>query len=419
MMSQHTGNVQKGKYQKPGIENLILENNKQESRTIYQVSTFKPEQCGIAAWTEDKINYSHGVNPLFRNRVIAINGFRNLSEYADPVDFGIERDNKKDYVLAAEFANENGDMASIQHEFGIFGGDRGKFIGDYLLDFLDNLKKPVMMTAHTVLGDVDDERSIKRKELFKEIIPKANHIIAISNTSRELLIKEYGVIPDKITMVYHGVHDFNETIDHSRQIIGGLEGRFVISTVGLVRSKRGFEQVIRALPRVVEKHPDLLYMIAGKTHPKEFGLDGSEPYREKLQEEVKNLNLENNVLFINKWLPLTSLLRYIQASDMAITPYTDPKQISSGVLSYNLGLLKPVISTPFAYAKEVLADGRGIVLPDFNNPESISDALIYVLDNREIVKKMQEKITPFREQMRWPNVAKKYIEVEQKLIDSY
>jgi len=402
-----------------GIENLIVKDNKQNSKTIYQVSTFKPEQCGIAAWTEDKINYSQGINPLFRNRVIAINGFRNLSEYADPVDFGIERDNKKDYPLAAGFANENGDVVSIQHEFGIFGGDRGKFIGDYLLYFLDALQKPVMITAHTVLGDVEDKRSFKRKELFKEILPKVNHIIAISDTSRKLLVNEYGVAPEKITMIYHGVHDFNETMDHSRQIIGGLEGRFVISTVGLVRFKRGFEQVIRALPRVVEKYPDLLYMIAGKTHPKEFGPNGSEPYRNKLQEEVKNLNLENNVLFINKWLPLTSLLRYIQASDMAITPYTDPKQISSGILSYNLGLLKPVISTPFAYAKEILAEGRGIVLPDFNNPESISNVLMYVLNNREIIKKMQEKIIPFREQMRWPNVAKKYIGVEKKLIDSY
>ncbi len=389
------------------------------SKTIYQLSTFKPEQCGIAAWTEDKINYSHGVNPNLRNRVIAINGFRIQSEYADPVDLCIERDKREDYPLAADFVNERGDLASIQHEFGIFGGERGKFIGDYILDFLDRLEKPVMMTTHTVLGDVgDDESDQKRKEIFREILPNIDHVIAISNTARDLLIKEYGINPEKVTMIHHGVHDFEETPEHSRKIIGGLENRFLLSTVGLIRSIRGFEHVIRALPRVVEKHPDLLYMIAGKTHPKEFAEDGSEPYRMGLQKEVQDLHLENNVIFINQWLPLNILLRHIQASDMAITPYRDPKQVSSGILSYNLGLSKPVISTPFAYAKEILADGRGIVLPDFNNPESISEALLEVLDNRELVTQMKERIKPLKEEMMWSNVAKKYIGVEKKLMNS-
>jgi len=288
-------------------------------------------------------------------------------------------------------------------------------MGDYALDFLDKTKKPKLITCHTVLKDAEqDKQANERKKVLQKIFPKTDEIIVISNTAKNILIDEYNIDSNKINVILHGVHDFNETTEHAKKLLG-LEDRFVISMVGLVRKKRGFEYVIRALPPVAEKYPEILYVIAGSTHPKEIERN-REPYREFLEKEVRKLKLEDNVLFVNQYLTLNSLLRHIQASDVGITPYTDSRQVSSGVLSYNLGLEKPVISTPFLYAQEILADGRGIILPDYNNPESISDALMDLLNNREKIQKIIKKIKPFKEQMRWPNVAKKYIEVEKRLI---
>ena len=389
--------------------------------TVYNISTFRPEQCGIASWTEDKINYSHGIDPAFRNKVIAVNGFRNKNEYSDFVDFCIDRDNLEDYVDAAKFLNNDSDckVVGIQHEFGIFGGKEinGKRTGNYLLEFINNLKKPIVTTCHTALESPFDKEDIpvfnERKKTLNEILSKSKKVIAISNTAKEILMG-YGVNSEKIEVIMHGTHRFNELPDHSKKILG-LENKFVMSMVGLVRRKRGMEYVIRSLPPVVEKYPNFLFVISGKTHPKEF-VGEKEPYREFLKKEVSRLNLENNVLFVDRYLPLTSLLRHIQASDLCITPYTDPRQTSSGVLSYSLGLEKPVISTPFIYAKELLGNGRGIVLPDFNNPDSMSKAILDLLDNPEKIKSIKEKVAPLKEEMLWENVAKKYIEIEKSLI---
>ena len=389
--------------------------------TVYNISTFKPEQCGIASWTEDKINYSHKADPPFRNRVIAVNGFRRKNEYSDFVDFCIDRDNLKDYIAAAEFLNNtpNSEVVGIQHEFGIFGGKEisGKRVGDYILEFINHLKKPIVTTCHTALEAPLNEEDVpifdERKKILAEILSKSSKIIAISNTAKKIFL-DYGIKSEKIEVILHGTHKFDESPKNSKEILG-LENKFVMSMVGLVRRKRGMEYVIQSLPPVVEKYPNFLFAISGKTHPKEF-IGDKEPYRDFLKSEVSRLKLEKNVLFIDRYLPLNSLLRYIQASDLCITPYTDPRQTSSGVLSYSVGLGKPVISTPFSYAKELLSDGRGIVLPDFNNSDSMSKAILDLLNNPEKIQSIKEKVAPLKEEMLWENVAKKYIKIEKSLI---
>lgn len=391
---------------------------------IYQLSTFRPEQCGIASWTEDTINYCHKVDPSLPNRVIAVNGFRSKSEYGDFVDFCIDRDDEEEYVRAAEFVNQNSgiELVNIQHEYGIFGGERinGHAIGNYVLSFLDTLEKPKMITCHTVPSQrtaQDTKLFSRRKEVLTQILGKVDKGIVISNVAKDILVNEYGTDPEKLEVILHGTHDFDESYEDSRSILG-LEGKFVVSMVGLVRKKRGIEQVIRALQPVVEVEPNFVYVIAGKTHPKEI-IDGEEPYRDYLKKEVARLGLEDHVMFVNRYLPLASLLRFIQASDVCITPYTDPRQISSGVLSYNVGLEKPVISTPFLYAKEILAEGRGVVLPDFDNPESISKAIIDLIEHPEKIKIIKENIRPFKGQMNWMNVAKRYVDIEKQVISEF
>ena len=389
--------------------------------TIYNLSTFRPEQCGIASWTEDKINYSHKVDPTFRNRVIAVNGFRRKNEYSDFVDFCIDRDNLEEYISAAKFlnSNPNSEVIGIQHEFGIFGGKEinGGRVGDYLLEFINHLKKPIVTTCHTALDTPLNENDApvfdERKKVLTEILSKSNKIIAISNTAKEIFVN-YGIEAEKIEVILHGTHKFDELPEHSKKILG-LEKKFVMSMVGLVRQKRGMEYVIQSLPLVIEKYPNFLFVISGKTHPKEF-IGNKEPYRDFLKSEVSKLKLEKNVLFVDRYLPLNSLLRYIQASYLCITPYTDSRQTSSGVLSYSIGLGKPVISTPFNYAKELLSDGKGVILSDFNNPDSMSKAILNLLDNPEKIQNIKEKIAPLKEDMLWENVAKKYIKIEKSLI---
>ena len=383
-------------------------------KKVVHVSTFKPEECGIASWTQDVIDYSIHEDPYLINRVVAMNVSRRPEEYPDFVDFCIEKERIEDYIDAAEFLNsdEGTDLVSIQHEFGIFGGNQG----DYLIEFLDRLKKPSLLTCHTVPRQQEtDRKSRERREVLSRILPRVTSIMAISQTATNILQTEYKIKPEKISKIYHGTHDFSESRDEAKKIIGNLEDRFVISTVGLVRPKRGMEKVIHALPDVVKKHPHMLYHIAGKTHPKKL-INGNDPYRKMLQEETRRLGLEDNIRFTNHYLPLNSLLRNIRASDLGITPYSNVGQISSGVLSYYLGLGVPVISTPFLYAQEVLADGRGIILPELDNSDAITDTLLDVLDNPKKLEQMKANMAPFTEQMRWPNVAKQYVKEERKLI---
>lgn len=399
--------------------------SKTQSKKVFHVSTFRPEKCGIAYWTEDKINYLHMAHPTTRNRVIAVNGFRSVSDYGDMVDFAFERNDLGDYVKAAEFVNKDPDAKAvwIEHEFGIFGGmvnppvslRENLPVGNYLLNFLDNLDRPTGITCHTVLKDAHKNKdATARRDVFRQIVKRVNHVVAISSTARDILVGEYGVDSKKVTTIYHGTHDFAENQEHAKKVLG-LEGRFVISTVGLVRKKRGMEHVIRALPRVVEDHPEIVYVIAGATHPKEK-VDGREPYREELEKEVQRQGLQKNVVFVNKELPQNSLLRHIAASDIAVTPYGDPRQVSSGVLSYCVGLGVPVISTPFLYAEEVLGEGRGVVLSDFGNSDSISNAIRSLLENPERIFKMKENMAPIQDSMRWQNVAKVYHRLQEQII---
>jgi len=384
-----------------------------KKHTIIQICTFRPEKCGIASWTEDLINYSHKLDSNHIHRVFAVNGHRKLEEYTDFVEFAFNKDNFDEYVVAANKINEDESIlaASIQHEFGIFGGH----MGDYVIDFLKLIKKPKMMTFHTVPRKEDDDpRTQSRKKVLEEILPLIDDGIVISNTAKEILVNQYGANPNKLHVILHGTHTFDETTEDAKKIIGH-ENQFIISTVGLVRPKRGLEYVLKSLPAVFEKHPEVKYILAGETHPREI-VNGVDVYRNQLMNEIRTSGIEDNVHFVNNFLPLNNLLRYIQASDICVTPYTFPGQISSGVLSYCVGLGKPVVSTPFLYAKELLSENRGVLLPDFNNPDSMSDAICSLIENEKKRKEIQENLKDFKDTLHWSNVAKKYLDVEKKYL---
>jgi len=393
-------------------------------KTVYKVSTWQRE-CGIASWTGDQIEYARRTDPSLVHRVIAVDPDRRI--YNGDVEFDIRRDVKEDYKKAAEQVNQNSNgVVSIEHEFGIFGGERGKWMGDYLLHFLANLEVPAMITCHTLLGESrDDPDSNKRKQIFREIIPHVQKFIAISHTARSILTEQYDIPQDRIRVIYHGAHEFPETKAQARAKIEDevpeIRGRILTGTFGLVRRVKGIEHNIRALPQIIDRHPELIYAVVGETHPGEIE-DGREPYRELLQAEVEKLGLENHVLFVNQFLPRTDLLRWMKAADLFMATYGDPHQISSGPTSYCVGLGTPVIATPFVYAKELLAGGRGILLPTFDSeflPDIIAEKVKDFLDDKkERTKEIIRSIEPFkrRETLMWPDVAQAYVKEARNLM---
>jgi len=383
---------------------------------VIQVSTFPPEKCGIATYTYDIINYSHKLDPDMQNRVLAINGYRQPNEYGDFVPFLIDKQNKESFTWAAGSINMDDriKVVSLQHEYGIFGGEEGS----HVLDFVNAVEKPIVSTFHTVITGEQWEKqgySLLRHSILEELGELSDKIIVISNVAKDILIKEYGIDPGKIRVTHHGFHDFDESVEDSKKILG-LEDRTILSTVGLLRPKRGMEYVIRALPQVVENHPEILYMIPGSTHPKEIK-EGRDPYREMLIREVEALGLENNVQLIDRYLPLESLQRHINASDICITPYLFHPQSSSGVLTYCLGHLKPTVSTPFLYAQEMLADGRGL-LSEYKDPDSMAKQINKLLDNPELMNRIIAKLTKFAPHMRWENVARQYLDAYKEVMNN-
>jgi len=377
---------------------------------ILQVSTYFPEKCGLASYTEDLARYCQRVDNTFGQGVIAINGHREPSEYGEPVDFLIDKHERRDYIEAADYANEDEDVVavSLQHEFGIFGGEDG----EYVLDFVSRLRKPLVTTFHTSKA----RETPNRKRILEELIALTNKVVLISYASKEIFEKNYGADPKKVEVIHHGFHNFSEPEEHCKRILS-LEKKAIMSTVGLVRRARGIEFAIEALPYVVEKHPDCLYVVAGSSHPNEVKAQGGDKYRGELMERVDKLKLQNHVRFVNRYLSLEHLLRYIQASDICITPYRDMEQTSSGVLSYSIGLMKPVVSSPFRYAREILGNGRGLIA-EAENPRSFAEQINLLIENPDLVKSIRERLKGYREHMKWDNVAKRYVEFYQHSVNS-
>jgi len=373
---------------------------------IIHISTYPPEKCGLALYTCDLIRYLRLVNPTQTQKALAIRAFCE-EPYGEDVILSIERDNREAYRKSANSLNANGrvDAVSLQHEFGIFGGKRGF----YATDLVNFLKKPLLTTYHSA----SPSRSKIEKSILRRIVKASRKNIVLSEIAKRVLVEECNASEGSVEVIGHGIHDFQGDLEASKRKMG-LEGRFVLSTVGFVGRGKGIEHVIRALPAVVDRHPDVLYVVAGCAHPSEIKGE-NELYRRGLMKEVAQHGLQKHVLFIDKYLPLDEHLRLIQASDICITPYVECDKTSSGVLSYCIGLMKPVISSPFPYAKEVLADGRG-VLTQPDDRRVLAECINRLIDSRGMRNGIKEKLRGYREHMRWLNVAKRYTQLLKEII---
>jgi len=369
------------------------------------VSTYIPRECGIATYTKDLTSAINILNPNFLADIIAIDDTtpgKRLPNYPWEVKYKIEQENKDSWLAAAEYINQSGtDVVNVQHEFGICGGN----MGEYCLDLLKAIKKPVVITLHTVLPQPGQPM----KKLIKKMAHEADAVAVMINAAAERLVENYGLDPDKIVVIPHGVPDipFGPTLPAKRRL--NLPEVNIISTFGLMSPGKGYEYAIEAMPQVIEKHPKTKLLIIGETHPVVKRKEG-ESYRRKLERLVKKHSLQNSVGFINRYLSLEQLIEYLRATDIYITPYIGLDQASSGTLSYAIGAGKACISTPYIYAKEVIGETRGLLVEP-NNPQDLAEKIINLLDHPKKRNKIAHNAYMFGRAMTWPNVALRYLDL--------
>jgi glycosyltransferase involved in cell wall biosynthesis len=384
-------------------QKLVLENN---AKRIGYFATYPPRECGIANFTKDLVDSINEVDG-YRSSIIAINEKGAIYDYERCVKWKIDRDNAEDYVKAAEYVNSsNIQLLVVQHEFGLYGGDHG----EYIKLFLDRVKKPVITTLHTVQPNFDR----KAIEVLKYITEKSEAIIVIAHAAIDML-KQQGIYFKKCMVIPHGCPEVNIKNNISIKESLGLKGRLVASTFGLINSGKGIEYAIQALPEVIKKEPRIIYLIIGETHPEVRKHEG-EKYRNELTRLVSELGLEEHVRFTNRFITKRELIKFLQATDIYLTPYISPNQISSGALVYALGAGKAVISTPYYHATEVLANDRGI-LCKFEDSASIAASIHKLLDE-SYRSEIQRRAYKYSRRFLWKNVVKKYVSLIESITEN-
>ncbi|MFA7044220.1 MAG: glycosyltransferase family 4 protein, partial [Bacteroidales bacterium] len=374
------------------------------------IATYPPRECGIGTFTNNLFK-SMLVNDESRGKgyeglVVALSDNELTYEYPEEVKMVIRQDHQKDYLEAVKFINLSGaDICILEHEFGIFGGQSGV----YILPLLHRLEIPLIVTLHTILK----APTYNEKAVLQEICKMAHQIVVMSHKAIEFLVKIYDVPKEKISLFEHGVPDIHFNPEKCKKEFK-LENRKVLLTFGFVGRNKGIETVIKALPKVVEKYPEVLYIILGKTHPNVLRHSGEE-YRIFLMRLVKSLKLERNVIFLNEFLDEQDLFKYLYACDIYITPYLNEAQITSGTLSYAVGVGAAVISTPYWHAAELLAEERGEFF-DFGDFEGLSTILTELFDHPDELKTLKKNAYQYGLNITWPKTGEKYVELAEKIL---
>jgi len=361
---------------------------------------YLPRQCGIATFTTDICEAVAAEYPDCECVVGAVNDRPEGYEYSTRIRFEIDEKEIDSYRRAADFLNINNiEVVSVQHEFGIYGGPAGS----HLLAFLRDVQMPVVTTLHTVLGKPNEAQ----RSVMEQLDALSNHFIVMAERGRELLKEVYGVSSEKIDLIPHGVPDvqFIDPTFHKDQF--GVEGKTVLLTFGLLSPNKGIEYVIEALPTILEAHPNVVYIVLGATHPNLLSREG-ESYRLKLERLVEDRGVSANVIFYNRFVTLQELTDFIGAADIYVTPYLNEAQITSGTLAYAFGAGKAVVSTPYLYAQELLAQDRGILVP-FRDSAAITQAVTQFLSDPAMMAGMRKRAWKLGREMIWPVVARRYM----------
>lgn len=365
------------------------------------IGTYPPRQCGIATFTRDLCDALGAGCPEVTCFAVAVNDTPTGCAYPPRVRFEIEEGDVTYYRRAAEFLNINNvDVVCVQHEYGIFGGPAGS----HLLAMLRDLRMPVVTALHTILREPDP----LQRRVLEELVQCSDRLVVMSQRAADFLGELYGAPEAKIDTIPHGIPDVPFVDPNLYKGRFGLEGRQVLLTFGLLSPNRGIEYAIEALPAILARYPNVVYIILGATHPHVRRREG-ESYRLSLERLAQARGVGQHIIFHNRFVSLERLVQVIGAADICVTPYLDPAQIVSGALSYAVGAGKAVVSTPYWYAEELLADGRGVLVP-FRNPQAIARGVIELLDNEAERHAMRKGAYLYGREMIWPKVARKYMD---------
>jgi len=371
---------------------------------LYVVSTYLPRLCGLATFAYDlasalaqgrgeKLGAEGSIS------VVALSERRRRRRYGGEARAVVRASKLEDYVAAAELVNESaGAVVSLQHEYGIFGGR----VGRYVLNFLERLKKPVVTTLHTVLA----EPKPRQREVLIEVCERSAAVVVMAEKAAEFLTRGYGVRREKVHVIHHGTPDvpFADPAPFKKAV--GVEGRKVVLTFGLISPRKGVQVAIKALADVLPQFPESLYIVLGATHPaikKRYG----EAYRASLQQALDRLGLHDHVRFVNRFVSLDELLTYLRAADVYVTPYLNEDQISSGTLAYAVACGKAIVSTPYWYARELLGDDRGVLVP-FRDWRTLAFWFANLLAHDGARRYLGRKAYLFGRRMTWAKSAAAY-----------
>ncbi|MFZ1200728.1 MAG: glycosyltransferase family 4 protein, partial [Desulfobacterales bacterium] len=370
--------------------------------SVAVIGNYLPRQCGIATFTTDLVEGLSAEAPDIYSWAAVMNDKPEGYPYPEKVRFEINQNKLSDYSMASQFLNiSHTDIVCVQHEYGLFGGPAGS----HLLKLLDALRMPVVTTLHTVLKDPAPEY----RAVMCKLSELSDKLVVMSHKASDFLKDIYAVPEDKIVFIHHGIPD-TPFIDPSfNKDKFGVEGKKVLLTFGLLSPNKGIENVLQALPAVIKKHPDVAYIILGATHPHILALHG-DAYRIVLQQLVRKLDIGEHVIFQNRFVELKELCEFLGIADIYVTPYLEEAQITSGTLAYAMGTGKAIISTPYWYATEMLAEGRGRIVP-FHNPDAMAEQIIDLLDNDVDRDAMRKKAYTFSREAVWKEVCRKYLQV--------
>ena len=370
--------------------------------TIALIGNHSPRRCGIATFTTDLLEALSIEASETDCWAVVMNDVPEGYFYPTQVCFELNYKDLADYRLAADFLNMNQvDAVCVQHEFGIFGGNHGS----HILEMLHALRMPVVTALHTVLREPDPGQ----KAVLEKLGRVSDRLVVMSHRAEEILKEVYGIRPEKIAFVHHGIPDVPFVDPNYYKDQFGVEGRKVILTFGLLSPGKGIEHMIDALPQIVSRHPETAYIVLGATHPNVKSEEG-EAYRLSLQRQARDQGVEKHLIFHNRFVALKELCEFLGAADIFVTPYLNREQIVSGTLAYALGAGKAVISTPYWYAEEMLSDGRGRIVP-FEDSNTLAAEVIDLLDNEVGRHAMRKRAYTFSRNMIWKEVARRYLEL--------
>jgi len=381
------------------MENIL------NTKHIAFLGDYVPRRCGIATFTADICEAISAEFPDADCIVGSVNDRPEGYDYPPQVRFEIDEKELDSYRRAAEFLKINNvEIVCVQHEFGIYGGPAGS----HLLAFLREVRMPVVTTLHTILREPNDDQRMVMQQL--DVL--SERFIVMAERGKHLLETVYGVAPEKIDLIPHGVIDMPFIDSNFFKDIFHVEGKTVLLTFGLLSPNKGIEHVIEAMPAILAQNPEVVYIVLGATHPHVLASEG-EAYRNKLERLCKERGVAENVIFHNHFVSLEELKEFIGAADIYITPYLNEAQVTSGTLAYTFGAGKALISTPYWHAQELLAGDRGILVP-FASAQAIADAVNRFLSTPTMMTAMRKRAWKAGRQMIWPVVARRYMQSFEK-----